>query len=160
AVVNVTLKSGTNQLHGSAWEYLRNSFFDATPYFQVAGQKPNFNQNQFGATLGGPVIKDRTFVFGSWQSLRSVNVAPQLVTVPTALQRRGIFSTPISAPNTTAATPNGPGFVRSPFPNNTIPASMWDPVSTKLLALYPLPNIKRATNFLSDQAERLSNDQY
>jgi len=159
AVVNVTLKSGTNQYHGSMWEYLRNSFFDATPYFQVAGQKPNYTQNQFGATFGGRIIKDRTFFFASWQSLQSVNVAPQLATVPTLLQRQGIFSTPIYDPSTTIANPNGKGYVRSPFPKNTIPASEWDPVATKLLALYPLPNLKKSTNFLSDQAERLAGEQ-
>jgi len=159
AVVNVTLRSGTNQLHGSMWEYLRNSFFDATPYFQVKGQKPNYTQNQFGATTGGAVIKDRTFVFASWQSLQSVNVAPQLATVPTLNQRDGIFSTPIYNPATTVANPNGTGYVRTPFPNNTIPASLWDPVATKLLSLYPLPNLTGSTNFLSDQAERLNDEQ-
>ena len=159
AVVNVTLKSGTNQYHGSMWEYLRNSFFDATPYFQVAGQKPNYTQNQFGATFGGPIIKDRTFFFASWQSLQSVNVAPQLATVPTLSQRDGIFSTPIYEPASTIANPNGKGYVRTPFPDNTIPASDWDPVATKLLALYPLPNLNRSTNFLSDQAERLQGEQ-
>jgi hypothetical protein len=159
AVVNVTLKSGTNELHGSMWEYLRNSFFDATPYFQVHGQKPNYTQNQFGGTLGGAIIKDRTFVFASWQSLQSVNVAPQLATVPTLKQRDGIFSTPIYNPATTVANPNGTGYVRTPFPNNTIPVSQWDPVASKLLTLYPLPNLSGSTNFLSDQAERLNDEQ-
>ena len=119
AVVNVTLKSGTNQFHGSMWEYLRNSFFDATPYFQVHGQKPDYNQNQFGATFGGPIIKDRTFFFASWQSLQSVEIAPQLATVPTLNQRAGIFSTPIYDPASTVANPNGSGYVRTPFPGNT-----------------------------------------
>jgi len=160
AVVNVTMKSGTNAYHGSMWEYIRNSFFDAKPYFQVLGQKPDYNQNQFGATFGAPIIKDRTFFFGSWQSLRSVEEAPQLATVPTLNQRNGIFSTAIYDPNSTVANPNGSGYVRTPFPNNTIPSSLWDPVSTKLLALYPLPNLTGASNFFSDQDERLANDQY
>src|SRR6202050_5381126 len=86
AVGNVSLKSGTNQFHGSMWEYLRNSFFDATPYFQIEGQKPNYAQNQFGATFGGPIIKNRTFFFASWQGLQSVNMAPQLAGVPTLKQ--------------------------------------------------------------------------
>jgi hypothetical protein len=159
AVVNVTLKSGTNELHGSMWEYLRNSFFDTTPYFQVEGQKPNYAQNQFGATLGGPIIKDRTFVFASWQSLQSVNVAPQLATVPTLQERAGIFTTPIYNPASTVANPNGTGYVRTPFADKTIPASERDPVSAKLLTLYPLPNLVTAANFLSDQAERIATEQ-
>src|SRR5215813_4315014 len=70
-VVNVTLKSGTNAYHGNLFEFLRNSYLDATPYFQPAGTaKPSFIQNQFGATFGGPVIRNRTFFFGSWQSSR------------------------------------------------------------------------------------------
>jgi len=60
-VVNVTMKSGTNHLHGSLFEFLRNSKLDATPYFQPAGGRAQFIQNQFGATLGGPIIKNRTF---------------------------------------------------------------------------------------------------
>ncbi len=159
AVVNVTLKSGTNQLHGSVWEYLRNSFFDAKPYFQVLGQKPNYNQNQFGATLGGPIIKDRTFVFASWQMLDSVEVSPQLATVPTLNQRAGIFSTTIYDPASTAKNPNGSGYVRTPFPGNKIPQGEWDPVASGLLALYPLPNLTGSTNFLSDQTERISSQQ-
>jgi hypothetical protein len=98
AVVNVTLKSGTNQFHGSMWEYIRNSFFDAKPYFQVLGQKPDYNLNQFGATFGGPVIKDRTFFFGSWQSLRAVDDVPQLATVPTLAQRYTIPTRPRRIP--------------------------------------------------------------
>jgi len=159
AVVNVTLKSGTNQFRGSMWEYLRNSFFDATPFFQIVGQKPNYTQNQFGATFGGPIIKNRTFFFASWQGLQSVNVAPQLASVPTLKQRKGIFSTPIYEPTSTVANPKGTGYVRTPFPNKTIPPSEWDPVSTKLLALYPPPDLNGAANFLSDQAERLTGEQ-
>ncbi|HXM43650.1 MAG TPA: TonB-dependent receptor [Bryobacteraceae bacterium] len=160
AVVNVTLKSGTNQYHGSMWEYIRNSFFDAKPFFQVLGQKPDYNLNQFGATFGGPIIKDRTFFFGSWQSLRAVDEVPQQATVPTLAQRSGVFSTTIYDPNSTVANPNGSGYVRTPFPHNTIPASDWDTVSAQLLPLYPLPNLTGSSNYFSDQKERLANDQY
>ncbi|MEO7145196.1 MAG: carboxypeptidase-like regulatory domain-containing protein, partial [Bryobacteraceae bacterium] len=81
-VVNVTMKSGTNQFHGNLFEFLRNSALDATPYFQPSGRaKPLFIQNQFGATFGGPILKDRTFFFGSWQSSREENSAPQTASV-------------------------------------------------------------------------------
>ena len=161
AVVNVSIKSGTNGIHGSLFEFARNNFFDAEPYFQPAGgATPKFIQNQFGATVGGPIIKDRTFFFFGWQSSREVNAAPQLASVPTLANREGIFSTPIYDPATTVANPDGKGYIRMPFANNTIPASRFDPVAAKLLALYPLPNLKGKNNFFSDQEESIDADQF
>ncbi len=160
AVVNVTMKAGTNRIHGSLFEYIRNSYFDATPYFQVDGQNPQFNQNQFGATVGGPIAKDSTFFFVSWQSMRAVSFAPQLTSVPTLKQRQGIFPMTIYDPRTTVATPNGKSSLRTPFPKNTIPAKAWDAVAAGLLPLYPLPNLDRPTNFFSDQKESVDNDQF
>lgn len=149
-VVNVTMRSGTNGLHGNLFEFLRNSDLDATPYFQPAGGKPIFIQNQFGATLGGPVIKDRTFFFGAWQSSREVNAAPQVASVPTPAMRQGIFPGKINDPTT-----------KNPYPNNTIPASQWDPVAAKLLALYPQPNLPGSVrNFFYNPKERVSSDNY
>lgn len=161
AIVNVTTKSGTNQLHGSAFEFLRNSFLDASPYFQPANTpNPQFIQNQFGATLGGPIIKDRTFFFFGWQSSREVNAAPQLAAVPTDAQKNGQFTTAIYDPATTIPNPNGSGYVRSAFAGNQIPASRYDPVSLKLLALYPEPNLTGKNNFFSNQRESVDNDQF
>ncbi|MDQ6665211.1 MAG: carboxypeptidase-like regulatory domain-containing protein, partial [Acidobacteriota bacterium] len=149
-VVNVTLKSGTNALHGSLFEFLRNSNMDATPYFQPSGGKPLFIQNQFGATAGGPIVRDRTFFFGAWQSSREVNAAPQIASVPTAAAQQGIFSSKVTDPVTQA-----------PFANNTIPQSKWDPVAAKLLALYPSPNLPGTVrNFFYNPKERVSGDQY
>ncbi len=161
AVVNVSIKSGTNGVHGSLFEFARNNFFDAQPYFQPpGGAAPKFIQNQFGATVGGPIIKDRTFFFFGWQSSREVNAAPQLASVPTLANREGIFSTPIYDPATTVPNPNGSGYIRTPFPNNTIPASRFDPVAAQLLALYPLPNLTGKNNFFSDQEESIDADQF
>ena len=149
-VVNVTMKSGTNAVHGSVFEFLRNSDLDATPYFQPAGGKPLFIQNQFGATLGGPVIKDRTFFFGSWQSSREVNAAPQIATVPTSDTRQGIFAGKVTNPST-----------RAPFPNNTIPMSQWDRVAARLMPLFPAANLPgMVRNFFYNPKERLSSDGY
>jgi hypothetical protein len=150
-VVNVTLKSGTNQLHGNVFEFLRNAKMDATPYFQPAGtDKPSFIQNQFGGTLGGPILKNRTFFFGSFQSSREVNAAPQVASVPTAAMRTGVFSKAVRDPLTKAN-----------FANNTIPQSRWDPISPKWLALYPLPNQPGETkNFVSNPKERVYADAY
>jgi hypothetical protein len=150
-VVNVTMKAGTNDLHGNLFEFFRNSRMDAKPYFQPAGDsKPGFNQNQFGATTGGRIIKDRTFFFGSWQSSRESNGAPQVGSVPTPAMRTGIFSKAVKDP---AGSTN--------FPNNTIPASRWDPLVPKLLALYPLPNLPGETrNFFYNPKERINSDAY
>jgi hypothetical protein len=149
-VVNVTLKSGTNTFHGSVFEFLRNSSLDATPYFQPFGGKPLFIQNQFGGALGGPIIKDRTFFLVGWQRSREVNAAPQIASVPTLAMRRGVFPSRVNDPVTKAA-----------YPDNTIPASVWDPVSAKLLPLYPEPNLPGTVrNFFYNPKERLTSDGY
>ena len=150
-VVNVTTKSGTNDLHGDIFEFLRNSRMDATPFFQPAGQpKPLLIQNQFGATLGGPIVHDRTFFFAGWQSSREVNAAPQIGSVPTVNMRQGIFSKPIRIPGT-----------QTLFSANTIPKEQWDSVAAGLLQLYPLPNLPgEAGNFFYNPKERLNGDTY
>ena len=162
-VVNVTMKSGTNKIHGSLFEFLRNARMDATPYFQPAnGVKPSFIQNQFGATAGGPIRHDRTFFFGSWQSSREVNAAAQIGTVPTAATAVGNFgSTKIYDPQTTRLNPAGAGYVRDQFPNNIVPLNRWDPVAVKLMALYPAPNLPGTVrNFFYNPKERVYSDQY
>ena len=149
-VVNVTMKSGTNRLHGSLFEFLRNSDLDATPYFQPSGGKPLFIQNQFGATIGGPILKDRTFFFGSWQSSRELNAAPQIASVPTADARQGIFPSKVTNPAT-----------KAPFANNTIPMSQWDRVAAALMPLFPAPNLPGTVrNFFYNPKERVSSDEY
>ena len=150
-VVNVTLKSGTNAFHGVLFEFLRNSATDATPFFQPAGDgKPAYRQNQYGATIGGPIIRNRTFFFGAWQRSGEASGAPQIASVPTAAEQQGIFPSKVTDPST-----------GSPFPNNTIPKSRWDPVSAGLVSLYPLPNLLGTTNnFYSNPSEIINADQY
>lgn len=161
AVVNVTMKSGTNQFHGSAFELLRNSAMDAKPYFQPTPVRPQFIQNMYGATFGGPIRRDKTFAFFSWQSQREVNAAPQISTVPTLAQKSGQFSTPIYDPASTRLGPDGKTYIRDQFPGNVIPVGRFYPVSAKLLGLYPDPTSSRtASNFFSNQRQRASNDQF
>src|SRR5579872_1807300 len=126
AVIQVTTKSGTNQFHGTAFEFLRNDKIQANDFFaNLAGQaRPAFRQNQFGGTFGGPVRKDKTFFFGSYQGTRIRQIIPSLQVVPTLAQLSGNFgSTAIYDP----ATQNAAG-ARQPFPNNSIPTSRIDPV--------------------------------
>lgn len=147
AVVNATIKSGTNQVHGDAFEFIRNDVFDARDFFLApSSKKPPLRQNQFGGTLGGPIIRNKLFLFGSWERTRAAVGATQILTVPTQAMKSGDFSglAKIYDPNSTA--PNGSGYVRTQFPNNAIPANRINPVAAKLLALEPLPNLSGTVN--------------
>jgi hypothetical protein len=156
-VVNVSLKSGTNQFHGTAYHYLRNDKLNANAFESNASgvQKSAFRWNQPGIQLDGPVWlpklydgRDRTFFMFSWEKIKSKIPFPQTYTVPTALQREGDFSETIQAngqpikiydPLTT--TPAGSGYTRQPFAGNIVPAGRFDPVSRKLLDYIAPPNV-------------------
>lgn len=155
-IINVILKSGTNQLHGSAYEFLRNSALDANTFFndQKHVKLPSFKRSQFGASLTGPIYipkiyngKNKTFFMFSYEGLRQGTEGEVTATVPTALQRTGDFSQTLSSsgkpvivydPTTTVAS--GSGFVRQPFPNDKIPSQDIDPVAANVINYYPLPN--------------------
>jgi outer membrane receptor protein involved in Fe transport len=135
-VVNVVTKSGTNELHGAAWDYLRNTAFDARNYFLPSSQsKPFFHQNQFGGAVGGPVIipklyngKNKTFFYGAYQGWRYSRASDNDILVPTAAELAGDESdngqNPIYDPLSTVVTPTG--YSRTAFPNNQIPADRID----------------------------------
>jgi len=91
AILNAVIKSGTNSFHGSAYEFLRNDKFDATNVFEAFGKQP-YRQNQFGFTIGGPIIKNRTFFFGDYEGLRVRQAIPHLSLIPTPAQIGGDFS--------------------------------------------------------------------
>ena len=150
SVVNVSIKSGTNGLHGTGWEFLRNDSMDARSFF--ATQVEPLKRNQFGANAGGPVTlpriyngKNRTFWFFSYEGLRLRQGASFAPTVPTALMRTGNLSEwpgQIYDPNTTRPDPNVPGaYLRDPFPGNIIPADRIDPIAKFFFdpAWLPLP---------------------
>jgi hypothetical protein len=106
AVMNATIKSGTNEFHGDAYEFLRNDVLDARNAFDEFGRQP-YQQNQFGATLGGPIIKNRTFFFGDYEGLRIVQALPQLSLVPTPAEISGDFSSFLSNTPAMAVDANG-----------------------------------------------------
>jgi hypothetical protein len=139
-VVNLQIKSGTNAFRGSGFEFHRNDAFDANNFFNNKNNrpKPEFEQNQFGGTLGGPVFKDRTFFFGSYQGHRESQGQTFLSTVPTTKMRSGDFSElsrVIYDPST-----------GQPFAGNVIPSGRIDPVARNILTqLYPEPNTAGAT---------------
>ena len=149
AVVNVVTRGGTNQLHGSLWEFHRDTDLRARNLFNPVTQpKPTFIRNDFGAGAGGPIKKDKTFFYGAYQGRRLRQASTTTTTVPVAAWRQGDFSgvsgLNIFDPN----TGNKDGTGRTLFPNNFIPASRFDPVSTKLLPLIGAPNQPGLTNDL------------
>ncbi len=162
--VNVVTKSGGNDMHGSAYEFLRNDVLDANNFFSNrAGQKkPPFRQNQFGGAIGGPIIKSRTFYFGDYDGFRQIQGRVFVNTVPTVKMRQGDFSEVpggIFDPATTVQ--NGTAFTRQQFTNNIITRDRWDPVAAKLINAYPLPTSSALTNNLVTAPTRKQNwDQY
>jgi hypothetical protein len=134
AQVNVITRSGTNQVHGFAYEYLRNRVFDATNSFDP-GDTAKLIRNQFGGGVGGPLVKDRTFYFADVDALRGRQGFSQYGTVPTPAERAGNFAG--------LGTVSDP-FTGQPFPNNSIPVSRIAPLSSDMLALFPLPNVANA----------------
>ncbi|MBI4890614.1 MAG: TonB-dependent receptor [Acidobacteria bacterium] len=147
--VLVNIKSGTNEFHGSAFEFLRNEKLDGTNFFanRSGAKKPTYRQNQFGGTFGGPIIKNKTFFFGSFEGTRIRTGTSSISTVPTPAQRdAGDFSQirNIFDPATTTGT--GGSMTRQPFPGNIVPKSRWDPLVGALIALYPMPTTSGIVN--------------
>ncbi len=144
ASVNVQLKSGTNNLHGSLYAYHINSGTKARPFFLPASQGiPKLVNNDVGATLGGPIKKNQLFYFVSYEADLIRQGSAQLTTVPTAAIRTGnMAASPNEIFDPATGTPNG--LARIPFPNKIIPASRISPITNKLVALVPQPNIAGA----------------
>ena len=161
AIVDVVTKSGSNELHGSAFEFLRNSAMDARNYYNTKSTPfPPFRFNQFGAAVGGPVARNRTFFFADYEGFRRISLNSFLASVPTVAMRRGDFSAEnrIFDPLTTRQT--GTTFTRDQFANNQIPASRFDPVTLKLINAYPTPQASRSfSNYLANPAQRQRWDQ-
>jgi hypothetical protein len=176
--VNATTRSGTNQWHGSAYDFLRNDALDAANFFDnFAGlPKSPLRYNLFGATFGGPVRlprlyngSNRTFFFVSYEGTRIRTSRTAQLSVPTAEQRSGDFSrlgfrnnAPVFDPATTRANPAGPGFVRDQFPNNAIPAARITDFAKEILGFYPLPtgDADRGNNFFRTVGDISDNNQF
>jgi hypothetical protein len=145
--INLVTKSGTNNFHGTLYEFLRNEKLDARNTF--ATKRLPLRYNQFGGSIGGPVIKDRTFGFFNWEEYRLRSSSPRIASVPLDEWKNGDFSRlanangvviPIYDPATTKTNPNGQGQVRDLFPGNRIPANRFDPITRKILDFWPAPN--------------------
>jgi Carboxypeptidase regulatory-like domain len=151
SIVNVTFRSGSNDVHGTLYEFVRNSAFDAKNFFDSPTNPiPPFRMNEFGANLGGPVViphlfngRDKLFFFADYEGKRVSQAQTYISTVPIPDFRNGDFSA-------LRTVVRGPGSTQ-PLPNNQVPAQQIDPTSAKLMKLYPLPNIPgsgQVSNFL------------
>jgi hypothetical protein len=159
--INVYYKSGSNELHGDVFEFLRNSAFDARNFFSNTNSTPPFRMNQFGGTLGGPIRRNRTFFFFAYEGERRRQSLNYNASVPLSAFKLGDFSSHpnrIYDPMTTGA---GSSPSRDPFPNNTIPVSRQDPVGRALIALYPTANLPGlAGNYTSNPSQSLNRDTF
>jgi hypothetical protein len=175
-VVIANTKSGTNLVKGSLFEYLRNEILDAPNFFSPIAdgrrQKPSLRYNVFGGTIGGPVRRERTFYFISYEGSRRRDGAVRTLTVPTEAQKAGDFSqtynargilTPVYDPATSRR--EGGSVVRDPFPGNRIPPSRLDPVAVRIVSFYPSPNrppddIAGANNFRANGLTALTRNNW
>lgn len=145
-VVSIATKHGTNSLHGDLYEYWQNDKLNAANFFASSLPKAPVRYNQFGGTIGGPILKNKLFFFGSYEGVRNISPQTFLTEVPTAAERNGDFSAftePIYDPfNIDPTTGN-----RLQFPGNIVPQDRFDAVSKNYLPFWPAPNISGTPNF-------------
>ncbi len=145
-VVNLSTRSGTNTIHGSLFEYLRNEDLNARNYFAPTGRKPEYRRNLYGGTIGLPILRNRLFFFGDYQGIKQLVGITRISTVPTLAERGGNFNGVATVYNPASTTVVNGRYVRSPFSSNMIPTTSFDPASVALLARIPLPNLSGAAN--------------
>ena len=149
-VVNVATRAGSNQFHGSLFEFLRNEDLNARNYFAPTGRIPEYRRNLYGGTLGGPVLHDKLFFFGDYQGIKALIGRTVISTIPTLAQRAGNFGTTAIYDPTTTQVVAGK-YIRTQFPNNTINKPL-DPAAVALLNRFPLPTSTAAANNYSRTA--------
>ncbi|HWT04056.1 MAG TPA: TonB-dependent receptor [Pyrinomonadaceae bacterium] len=154
AQVNVVLKSGSNDFHGSIYEFFRNGALDARNYFAPTDEPaPKYQRNQFGFSFGGPLVRNRTFFFADYEGTRSREGITRLANVPTLREREGDFSQ-------SAFAPIDP-LTGQPFPGGVIPVERQSAIGRRIAALYPAPNRDDAfQNFVSSPVQRDRNDSF
>ncbi len=136
-IIQVNTKSGTNEFHGTLFEFFRNEHLNARNLFAPSGPKPAFKRNQYGFVFGGPIERNKTFFFLDWQGTRLRVGNTRISTVPTLSQREGIFATPVYDPASGG---------REAFPNNIVPKSRFDSAAAGLFDRYPAPTSSGAAN--------------
>ena len=152
ATINAVMRSGTNTIHGSAWDFLRNTDLNAVGYFKPAGNvKPALNQNQFGLTVGGPFIKNKLFYFADYEGFRSLQHVVNFDSIPSLNDRIGILPVTVTNPQTGAVYPA----------NTQIPASAITPFARTVLSQLPAPTGPgRSNNYEQTLLNRNYNDKF
>lgn len=156
AGIDMVTKRGANAFHGVAYDFIRNRSFQAGQFFRPPAGAPRFSYNQFGASAGGAIRRDKTFYFGNYEARRRRTGIILQGLVPTTANQRGDFSAlgrPTRDPNNNNA----------PFPNNTIPASRFDPIAQKMIQYFPAPNfigVRPGINFLVTPSDTERRDQF
>jgi len=153
--VNVVLKSGSNDLNGTAYGFLRSGVLDARNYFAPRDEPaPDYRRSQYGLSIGGPILKDRLFFFGDYEGTRLTEGVTQVTNVPTLAERSGDFS------GTALTLPANP-LTGMPFPNGRIPEFFQNPIGRAIAQLYPLPNRDAPlANFVSSPNQTDDVDQF
>ena len=144
-VVNVATRAGSNQIHGSLYEFFRNENLNARNFFATTGRKPEYRRNLYGATLGAPILHDKLFVFGDYQGIKALIGRTVISTIPTLAERQGIFTGVSKIYNPAQTTVVGGKYIRPEFTNDVITGSL-DPVAAALLARFPTPTTTAAAN--------------
>lgn len=173
SVLNVVYKSGTNEFHGTAYEFLRNSKLDANSFYNNMRGVPlsSFKRSQYGGTFGGPIKKDKSFFMSSYEGLRQRSFSSRTTTVPTALERAGDFTQTYAGANNPVlifdpftTRQSGNTFIRDAFPGNVIPSARFDKVGQNYAKYFPLPNTQgvaftNANNYYNQGSSALDIDQ-
>ena len=154
AGIEIVSKRGTNQFHGVAYDFLRNRALQAGQFFRPPRGNPRFTYNQFGAAAGGPIRKNRTFIFGNYEGRRDSTGDIYQGFIPDNAMKTGDFTD-------TGTAVRDPLNNNQPFPNDIIPQNRWDPLATKLLPYFPSPNITRpGVNFIATPSDLERRDQF
>ena len=157
AAVNLTLRSGTNQYHGSVFEFVRNEALNSRDFF--SSSKAPYKTNQYGGTLGGPIVKNKFFFFGDYQGMRYRQGSTYNINVPTTAMKTGVMNSAEGFDTIYDPLSSSSSATTTPFANNTIPSARFDPVSAKVLNLWAPGNVSSAVGPYSNYQENVSNKQ-
>jgi Carboxypeptidase regulatory-like domain len=160
AILVTSTKSGTNQFHGSLYDFVRNSYFDAKNFFDRPNAPiPPYKLNDFGASLGGPILHNRTFFFVNYEGYYERQASTVVTTVPTLAERQGNYQGIANVYDPLTTLQVGNTYVRTPFSNNIIPANRFDPIAAQIVNLYPLPQTASlVNNYVSNPLKSTDND--
>jgi hypothetical protein len=159
AIVVTSTRSGSNEFHGSGYEYIRNSSVDAKNYFVSPGApNPAYRLNDLGGRLGGPILRKKTFFFVNYEGYFERAASTLVTTVPTLAERQGNFQGVAHVYDPLTTTASGSTFTRTEFPNDTIPANRFDPIAFQLVNAYPQPQNAALANNYTAYPLKSSND--